>query len=206
MVIYGYCLTYSNEYAYRYDCINSNHDWFLHFFESAGCISNEDMQLLWARVLAGEMQKRGSFSFRTIEALRNMNREETLLFQFCSQLRVISPYGEVFLLSSEESFSFNENNGQFDDCITNESDWTEILSLAYEIGHERIAIYEVEIDGVIFSDWDISGDTILDEMGSTELTITNTDFAYNPSYNNNDIRRISYKPSPDFTVRAKTCD
>ena len=28
-------------------------DWFLRFFEGAGNISNEDMQLIWARILAG---------------------------------------------------------------------------------------------------------------------------------------------------------
>jgi len=55
-------------------------DWFLRFFEAAGNINNRDMQILWARILAGEVYSRGTFSLRTIETLRNMTQYEAKMF------------------------------------------------------------------------------------------------------------------------------
>jgi len=37
-------------------------DWFLRFFEAAGNVSNKDIQFLWARILAGEVETPNSFS------------------------------------------------------------------------------------------------------------------------------------------------
>jgi len=56
-------------------------DWFLRFFEGAGNISNEDMQLFWARILAGEVQQKGTFSLRMLETLRNLTQIEAMLIQ-----------------------------------------------------------------------------------------------------------------------------
>lgn len=55
-------------------------DWFLRFFESAGNISNENMQLLWARVLAGEVVSPEGFSLRTLDILHNITSKEAELF------------------------------------------------------------------------------------------------------------------------------
>lgn len=51
-------------------------DWFVRFFDAVANISNEDMQKLWGKVLAGEIKKQGAFSLRTVEALRNMTRRD----------------------------------------------------------------------------------------------------------------------------------
>ena len=40
---------------------NFDFDWFVRFFEASGNISNEQMQELWARVLAGEVNTPGTF-------------------------------------------------------------------------------------------------------------------------------------------------
>lgn len=61
-------------------------DWFLRFFEASSCISNEEMQQLWAKVLAGEIEQQGSFSLRTMETLRNMTACEARIFQQASKL------------------------------------------------------------------------------------------------------------------------
>ena len=55
-------------------------DWFLRFFEAAGNISSGDMQVLWAKVLSGEVANPGRFSFRSIETLRNLSKQEATLF------------------------------------------------------------------------------------------------------------------------------
>ena len=118
-------------------------DWFLRFFEAAGNVSNEDMQSLWARILAGEVQKKGSFSFRAIETLKNLSKYEAEVLEYCSRIRITSPYNEVFLLSSEESFSISDDEERKEEySVTNESDWIEILSYSYYINHDKITTLE----------------------------------------------------------------
>lgn len=56
-------------------------DWHTRFFEACGNVSDEDMQQLWAKLLAGEIYHPGSSSLRTLECLRNLSKEEALLFQ-----------------------------------------------------------------------------------------------------------------------------
>jgi len=59
-------------------------DWTTRFFETVENVSDEDMQLLWGRILAGEVKKPKSFSLKTLEILRNVSKEEAELFiQFC---------------------------------------------------------------------------------------------------------------------------
>lgn len=55
-------------------------DWFIKFFDAVGTISNENMQKLWAKILSGEIQQQGSFSFRALETMRNMSRYEAEVF------------------------------------------------------------------------------------------------------------------------------
>jgi hypothetical protein len=56
-------------------------DWVARFFGSAQDVSNEDMQKLWARILAGEVVKPGTFSLRTLEVLKNLSQREAERFQ-----------------------------------------------------------------------------------------------------------------------------
>ena len=51
-------------------------DWFIRYYEASGNISDEEMQLLWAEILAGEIEKPSSYSLRTLDVLRNMSKEE----------------------------------------------------------------------------------------------------------------------------------
>lgn len=53
-----------------------NQDWQNRFFSIAEDISDEEMQKLWAQILAGEVKHPKSFSLRTLEALRNISKEE----------------------------------------------------------------------------------------------------------------------------------
>lgn len=56
-------------------------DWFVRFFEDAGNIGDEQMQELWAKVLAGEIDHPGTFSLRALDVLRNLSREEAEVLQ-----------------------------------------------------------------------------------------------------------------------------
>jgi hypothetical protein len=55
-------------------------DWTARFFESVKDVSADDMQKLWAKILAGEVKQPGSFSLRCLDTLRNLSRAEAELF------------------------------------------------------------------------------------------------------------------------------
>ena len=55
-------------------------DWFIRFFDAASNVSNEDLQKIWAKLLAGETICKGCFSLRAIETLYNMSPDEARLF------------------------------------------------------------------------------------------------------------------------------
>lgn len=51
-------------------------DWIAKFFSIVEDISSEEMQLLWGKILAGEIKQPNSFSFRTLNVIRNLSKEE----------------------------------------------------------------------------------------------------------------------------------
>ena len=55
--------------------------WHTRFYEDSGNISDEKLQDIWAKVLAGEIDHPGSCSLRTLDCLRNISKEEAELFQ-----------------------------------------------------------------------------------------------------------------------------
>lgn len=55
-------------------------DWVCSFFDHVANVGNEQMQLLWGKVLAGEIEHPGSFSIRTLDILRKMSQKEAQLF------------------------------------------------------------------------------------------------------------------------------
>jgi uncharacterized repeat protein (TIGR03899 family) len=55
-------------------------DWTSRFFNYAKDISNEEMQELWGRILAGEVKQPNSFSLRTLEIIRNLSKAEAEVF------------------------------------------------------------------------------------------------------------------------------
>jgi len=55
-------------------------DWTTRFFRYAEDISNEQMQNIWGRILAGEVKKPGSYSYRTLEIIRNLAKIEAETF------------------------------------------------------------------------------------------------------------------------------
>lgn len=69
-------------------------DWISRFFENCQDIGNEEMQSLWAKLLAGEVAKPGTFSLRTLRVIRDLARDDALLFtSFCRFVWVIPGVG-----------------------------------------------------------------------------------------------------------------
>ncbi len=60
-------------------------DWLYRWRDYAGNTSNEDLQQLWGRVLAGEVKSPGLCSLRTLEFIKNVSRYEAELIESISQ-------------------------------------------------------------------------------------------------------------------------
>ena len=58
-----------------------DHDWTARFFNHVQDVSSKDMQVLWARILSGEVERRGSTSVRTLEILRNLDQSTAAVFR-----------------------------------------------------------------------------------------------------------------------------
>jgi len=59
-------------------------DWLTHFYQKSRILSDAEMQSLWARILAGELQAPGSFSKRTLESVATMDKSDAQSFtRFC---------------------------------------------------------------------------------------------------------------------------
>jgi len=59
---------------------NVQDDWITNFFEKSRIVSDEDMQQLWGRVLAGEANAPGSFSKRTVNLMADLDKSDAELF------------------------------------------------------------------------------------------------------------------------------
>lgn len=55
-------------------------DWTSRFFEECQDISDEQMQQIWARIMAGEVAQPGSFAPRTLSVVRDLTKKDATLF------------------------------------------------------------------------------------------------------------------------------
>lgn len=114
-----------------------DHDWTARFFSSVQDVSSEEMQILWAKVLAGQVEKPGSTSLRTLGVLQEMDRNTAKLFEkFCSMC--------MFL-------EFSENN-LFDGrvCSLGENAGNNSLR-SFDLGFRRLN--QLQEYGLIISDY-----------------------------------------------------
>jgi len=78
-----------------------DNDWLEAFFSHARLVSNEEMQLIWAKILAGEVNKPGAFSKRTLDLVSKLSHSEAELFtKLCGYVFDISGYGHQPLIFS----------------------------------------------------------------------------------------------------------
>ena len=69
----------------RVDDQEVDDDWIARFFDDVQDVSSEHMQVLWGKVLAGEVERSGNTSLRTLGILRDLDQLTARLFaRFCS--------------------------------------------------------------------------------------------------------------------------
>jgi len=66
-----------------------NEDWITKFFNIAEDISNQEMQQLWGKILAGEIKQPNSFSMRTLEIVKNITKIEADVFTNVANYAII---------------------------------------------------------------------------------------------------------------------
>ena len=66
------------------DPASMDNDWNVNFSDKSRIVSDDEMQNLWSRVLAGEANAPGTYSKRTVNFLSDLDKTEANLFtQFC---------------------------------------------------------------------------------------------------------------------------
>ncbi len=85
-----------------------DHDWTARFFNDVQDVSSEEMQGLWAKVLAGEVEQAGCTSIRTLGILKNLDQATANLFRkFCSACIFISLDGQTIYYAIVSSLGGN---------------------------------------------------------------------------------------------------
>jgi hypothetical protein len=86
-------------------------DWIANFFEKCRLISDQDMQALWSRVLAGEANAPGSYSKRTVNFLGSLDKGDAQLF--ASLCRFSLDGGQLPLVYDHNAGVYKDHGLQF---------------------------------------------------------------------------------------------
>ena len=115
-----------------------DHDWTARFFNEVQDVSSEEMQSLWAKVLAGEVERAGSTSLRTLGILKNLDQATANLFKkFCSACVFLNPDGKMIIDARVPSLGGNAGSNSLQ---------------AYGLNYLNLNI--LNEDGLIISDYD----------------------------------------------------
>jgi len=81
-----------------------DNDWIANFFDKCRITSDDQLQQIWARILAGETNSPGKFSRRTVNFVASLDRSDAELFAaLCSFCWVIDDTGTVLSLVFDTS-------------------------------------------------------------------------------------------------------
>lgn len=98
-------------------------DWITRFFRIAEDISNEEMQNLWGKILAGEIKEPKTYSLRTLELIRNLSKKEADTFIKVANFAIKSGNSNYLFKGNDEELLKNKYNISYSD-----------ISLLIEIG------------------------------------------------------------------------
>lgn len=96
-------------------------DWATAFYDSAKDSSDEEIQVLWGKILAGEIAHHGKFYKRTLSILKNMESVEAKHFVELVPLLIAKETVPVFIFQDNEFFQYNDLQTLMDCGIVNSS-------------------------------------------------------------------------------------
>ena len=77
-------------------------DWISNFFEKCRLISDEEIQGLWAKVLAGEANEPGKFSKRTVNFLSSIDKTDAIMFtKLCGYIWIIDKDATILIYDNK---------------------------------------------------------------------------------------------------------
>lgn len=97
-------------------------DWSRQFFERCQDVGNEEMQILWGKLLAGEVASPKSFSIQTLAAVQSMSKGDADLFtRFCITIWRMDGKPLCIIPNVKSSLVREKLNLKFDDLMRLES-------------------------------------------------------------------------------------
>lgn len=124
-------------------------DWMSRFFNSVEDISNEKMQEIWGHILAGEIRSPNTYTYRTLECLRNITQQEAEVFLRVTALALRS--SETYFIMTDNDL-LNKYNVYFSDVLKLEECGlmnAQTLSLTLAPSTEQSLIFNSKYIGLI---------------------------------------------------------
>lgn len=91
-------------------------DWIAEFFDKCENVSDAKMQEMWSRILAGEANRNGSFSKKTIDLVSKIDTTSAELFsKLCSYIFCLAGREDVLVYFSDMTHLLSEDNIKFVD-------------------------------------------------------------------------------------------
>ena len=115
-------------------------DFMTQFYNGVGEISDVDMQLLWAKLLAGEIKQPRTFSLRTIQKLKVISSKEAILFEKISPYVIDNDY-----IPNDANFLQKYNVNYSDLMILQDCGILSLVKTSKYYNSEQAAIYNKKI-------------------------------------------------------------
>jgi len=90
-------------------------DWTTRFFRIAEDISNEEMQALWGKILAGEIKQPKTYSLRTLELIRNLSKLEATTFMKVASFAIKSGTANFLFKGNDDKILKEKFNITYND-------------------------------------------------------------------------------------------
>jgi hypothetical protein len=114
---------------------NIEKDWLIDFFDKSRLISNENMQDLWAKILAGEANIPGTYAKRTLHLMATLDKNDAQIFtNLCAFLWYIN--GPLIIVFDEQAEIYTKNNISF--TILKHLDSIGLISFEPLAGYKRM--------------------------------------------------------------------
>jgi hypothetical protein len=83
-------------------------DWITNFFDKCRIVSDKDMQTLWSRILAGEANRPGAFSRRTVNLVGDLDKADAEVFaRLCGFAWTIEDMTPLVFYEQSEAYKHN---------------------------------------------------------------------------------------------------
>ena len=115
-------------------------DWMAKFVDYAKDVSDEEMRLIWSKILSGELSKPNSISVMTLETLRNMSKRDAETFHKLANFTVVdTDGGEPFIPNNGVHYNVEHKTDESYGIRYDELLWMQELRLInLNIGLEMI--------------------------------------------------------------------